>query len=684
MALSLAACGGSDSSTTAVVETPAADTPAADTPVVETPVVPVTGAAYTLTKDPDTLSPTSVTAATKTTSGDDTFTAVFEAVTGGTSTIQSADTLDGGDGTDTLTIRAVDMDAGSSVSPSSSNIEVINITNIDATDDDDIVLNMGTISGVTKVSSVGSLSGTEINIQNLASTDVTLGLDGAKGDFNVLFTAAALTGSSTTVSVDVSNKSNATMTMVKNLTETDDDRDAIEALTINSTGSGANTLAFDVGDSGNLLKTITVTGDQGLTLTTGVDFDEVTTLNFSKNTGGVNIDINTNAKDVTATGGSGADRIDFDDHLTVDDTVDMGEGTDTLAVGAAVTSTTLDNVKNVERLEITADTDQDLSVIEAETTNTINTFIFSGTVGTAAPTKHLDKYNYIIKADGTSFVPVVASDDLSNEIKIELVNADVATVLDASGASDFETVTLISSYGASDALDGDVNLIDTEIDMAAGGTLNLEGAAALKIDSLVNSTVVNSTMTGGLTLVGSTSADEVTAGSGNDTINGYGGLDKIVITSGGTDTIQLEKNADGDTATITGFASGDTIAILDDNGDNGEHEYTSAASGQIDITIDPDDDTVIFTFNSKTTAGITLGSELIADFTDETDVAAYINEAFASAQNEAITLILNDGTHSYVYDVENTGADTTIAAGDIDLIGVVENYILTASDVAQV
>ena len=89
MALSLAACGGSSTTVT----TPVVETPVVETPVVETPVV-VTPAALTFALS---------SAVNAFTGGDgaDSFTAATAAV------LQSFDTLDGGAGTDTLTITDV-------------------------------------------------------------------------------------------------------------------------------------------------------------------------------------------------------------------------------------------------------------------------------------------------------------------------------------------------------------------------------------------------------------------------------------------------------------------------------------------------------------------------------------------------------------------------------------------------
>ena len=43
------------------------------------------------------------------------------------------------------------------------------------------------------------------------------------------------------------------------------------------------------------------------------------------------------------------------------------------------------------------------------------------------------------------------------------------------------------------------------------------------------------------------------------------------------------------------------------------------------------------------------GSELIADFEDMTDVAAYLNEGFTAAASDEAGIVLFDGSNSYFY-----------------------------------
>lgn len=106
MALSLAACGGSSTTVT----TPVVDTPVVDTPVVVTPA----SESFTLTS-----------AANAFTGGDgaDSFTAATAAV------IQCFDTLDGGAGTDTLTITDVAdaYEGATGVGGTISNVEVLTV-----------------------------------------------------------------------------------------------------------------------------------------------------------------------------------------------------------------------------------------------------------------------------------------------------------------------------------------------------------------------------------------------------------------------------------------------------------------------------------------------------------------------------------------------------------------------------
>ncbi|WP_420340743.1 beta strand repeat-containing protein [Roseibium sp.] len=603
------------------------------------------------------------------TANDDTINGVVAAAVGD-STYQLGDNIDGGAGTDRINITVADDAQTGDPLASVTNVEAFYIRQLDGTGP--FVADMSNVTGATQLWNDRSTG--DLGYDNVAAI-ATIGLNEADGNTDVQFADSAVSGSSDALSVAVVSSGTSTTSADLDVGNQSGIGNAVfESVTFAVSGSDSSFL--DVAGLGGALKTVTIIGTAGIQLD-NLDVTALTTVTASDNTAGVTVDVSGGARDLTVTGSDGNDRFDFGATLNEDDTVDLGAGTqDTVAIThASLDKDTLNNVSNVERLEFTdTASDPDLALAEADG---ITTFVYSGG-GTIAPTNAKDSFTHIITADATAFSPVVAADDLSNVINLELVNADVASVLDAAGGSGIETLNLTSSKAADGSLDGDVNDITTDIDMVTGGTINIDGAAALKIDSLINSAIVNAgSLTGDLTLVASGAADDITGGSGDNSIDADGGINTVDITAGASDTIVFTDNAAANT-TVTGFASSDKVDVTANTAGTGGKEVTSSQSvAQVDPTTL---NTQIVTLNASTTSVLTAGTETIADFTSTTDVAAYLNEGFAVAAGENFLFVLNDGTNSFVYEVLD-GGDTGVEADEVTLIGTFNSVVLGTDNV---
>jgi len=185
-----------------------------------------------------------------------------------------------------------------------------------------------------------------------------------------------------------------------------------------------------------------------------------------------------------------------------------------------------------------------------------------------------------------------------------------------------------------------------------------------------------------LSIITSSAADVIIGGTKNDTIQGAGGNDQIDLTAGGVDKVVFNTGATNGRDTITGFGSTDTInvAALGDGSTGTLQQIISAAAAQGALV----DDRAYIINTSGAAANLTTGgTATVSDFTNATQVAAYLAERFTLAGNddEAVIVINVTGTStSYVYSIVD--GNSTWAAADVTLAGVITRD--TALDAANV
>jgi len=463
------------------------------------------------------------------TSDDDT----FVGTSGGTnSTINLGDSLDGGAGTDTLKI----LSSLTSAIPSivTKDIEDYVITNSGA----------GTFaisSQSTAPTTVTFLAGSDeaFTLSGLKTT-TAVALESEAGQITLAFDA--VTGTTDAIALKLNEvKSTASV----------DVGAGIETINLNVTGS-ATTLVDLKGADVSELK---ITGDQDLTITTALA-STITTVDGSAVTGKLELSIATGG-DVTLTGGSA------DDHFNVagfdeNDIIDGGDGTDTLSITNDFINDV--NISNIEILEFTTATTQDLSLLTGA-----ETFKFSDATGNSEYTNNESDFSHImLEKTAGDFTATITSNTSADVLNIELLNSDLTTLT----ATDYETVNLKSSLG--DGTGTVLNTVTTLTNTTAISKLVITGDTDLTITgALTNQVNVDaSAFTGELTIIGSglddtlkggTNDDMLTGGDGVDTFTGGTGDDNFVTLS----STDLDTTDGAVTDTITDFTTGtNTISGL--------------------------------------------------------------------------------------------------------------------------
>ena len=440
------------------------------------------------------------------TAGNDTYNAVD-------TTLNSADSIDAGAGTDTLNVRATATTAAA-VAPALSNVENINVTNIGGFT---YTLNLASASGVQTVASKdqSAVAATITQFNSIAASGVTARLDNADGrtDFNFLG-AAARTGTSDAVSIQIANGSgSAAAAATLNITNGAGAADAtFENLNIATSGA-ASYVNSALG--GANVRVITVTGDaaadtngHGLRLTEGANFAAVRSVDASGMTGtgglNVNIDAATFAS-LAVVGSKNADRVVVDGttaNAANTWSLNGGDGTDVLGVDALTDFTAATNpgvvqtvnvrASNFEVLEATA---ADVTALKADDFTKINAFVFSGLDATAPAlaitgVETGDSFKFTTAVTGNAAADVVTlSGAVAGQSAILELNASTGVNAGLTATTTGNALTVNSGITS-------VTIQSTGSNPGAGNTNTLQSATT--VAAIDNVTATNFTITNGM------------------------------------------------------------------------------------------------------------------------------------------------------------------------------------------
>jgi Ca2+-binding RTX toxin-like protein len=519
--------------------------------------------------------------------------------------LTALDTIDGGDGTDTLLTTA--SIASSTILGGMSNVEVLAATgatsitlaaNISATTFNfagtgNQVLNLkaGYTDSVTVILT-GDGGGDKVDNAGVTEANTTLLVKGDATDFTA---GTSLAGGTGTDSIEI-RQTNGTATIdgditgFENVTITDKAGDNTSDITLTmtsyATAATIDASALDTGEDDTLSLTsgtaaFTIKGGDGVSTITGGSLGDTITGN-----GGADVLVGGSGLD-NISGGAGNDSITAATEATFlttlgTDTVDGGAGTDTLTFSAAATLTTAEvaNISNVEILSLTTGS-----------TLTVNDAFLAANAG------------LVIRPGASSTIKgsTATGDSLSTSLNITANAAGNLSVLGGTGDDSFtffatESLTNLDSInggtgtdtiyidindggayaGANTAATLDVNItgiekvvvadnglddgggsgtiITTTITVNAGNTLTaltIDGSAldthptTLSGGERLVATASAAAVTEIMTLIGGGFSDSLTGGLAADTLTGNGGADTL-IGGGGNDV-------------ITGGAGGDAI-----------------------------------------------------------------------------------------------------------------------------
>lgn len=517
-------------------------------------------------------------------------------------TLNSADTLDGKNGVDTLNVRAT---AAANVAPQLISIENINVSNVSNAL---YTLNLTSATGAEVVASKdqAATGATRTDFTNIAATGVAARLDNADGrtDFNFLG-AADRTGTSDAVSIQIANGSgSATTPAVLNITDGAGAADATFENVNIATSGAASVVTSNLGLAN--VRVINATGNAaadasgyGLTLTAAGNFAAARTIDASgmTGTGGLNIDARgASFASLAFTGSDQADRVALTGAtLNAANTValDGGGGDDTLAVTGTVNFVSAATLRSTINTQAT-----DFEVLEANAINVtalkandftgIDTFSFTGTQGGFVPlaitgVETGDKFVFsaastgALDGDVVTLAGAVAGQSTTVELVASAANAAslVATngigVGNALSFTDGLTSVTINSIGSNVAANSIQSTTGVAaIDNASASNVVITGSQALHIGAAPGVdnplgftqavTVDASALTNGLRVAGSASADQIIGGDNADLIYGRGGND-VLTGNGGADQFRLFDALDG-TDSITDFTVGtDKVGI---------------------------------------------------------------------------------------------------------------------------
>lgn len=494
-----------------------------------------TGKTYTLTTAIDNFAGTS---------GDDT----FIGGNGATTTTGPADQLDGAGGNDTFKFYG-----GAIAMPTIKNIENLYFNATQGT------LNAATIAGVESVeienaTDPAAVAGHTVTLGAAQSLKLT-NINGAAANVATTVQGSAAGGITLNNVIDKSVTPNIAQTLNVNTRDTALTLNAVTAASNINLLSNSTTAAADMA----ALTKLTVTGDAKLTVTGNAGYTNLTTVDASASTGGVDFrqGVDTN---LTFTGGTGADRVQVAAAAIVaQDKLDGGAGKDTLAISnGGLTAPAVVNVQNFEILEVRGSgvaLTQDASVFDAKNTLEGLTVVNTGAAQTFTVTNlaATAKDGIVVNAGATgntttltTTVKGFVSGGTSDSATVTLnANATTATATPSVTTLTFDNVdnlTLASKGTVATAVNSiTVNATDMEKLTVTGNiqTIINAGTSAGITEVDASGLVVANGQALGLTFAqvgGAAQSLLVTGSNGRDTVT-VTSTKGTVIANGGNDTI---------------------------------------------------------------------------------------------------------------------------------------------------
>lgn len=322
------------------------------------------------------------------------------------------------------------------------------------------------------------------------------------------------------------------------------------ATTVNITSQGAGNSRLNSIDVNNLAGTadtmnkLVISGDKAVRIDNAITFNASDTkgeVDATKASGGVNLNLTQVGKDITATGGAGADRFNLGATLTVADKLDGGAGRDTLAVATEAQIVTGLQAANFETLELTGALGGTL--IASRVVGVDSVTLGSGSTGIIQGLKSGATVKYTAAATTTDIQLTDATKaGTADTLNLVLEHAGAnqnAGVITAAGV---ETIAISSVKDAATSADAvnTVALVSAQVETitATGtqalnlGTINntvkvIDGSGLSTANANLQVTVATGNAAQGVAITGGAGADNLVGGDGADIIIGGAGDDRL-------------------------------------------------------------------------------------------------------------------------------------------------------------
>jgi len=487
------------------------------------------------------------------TGGDDTYSAptLFNAGTGTLiASLQNGDSANGGDGNDVLNATFTENSAAAgnqTVAPTLTGIETVNLTDFGVPGGQMTTFSAVSSTGITAINNVNSTDDA-VTVNNLNSL-VNLGITNSTSDLTVTLVSPGTNSNTDAITLTLSGaRSTGTGAGLGSTVTLNTPANGIETLTVASNGSANILDAFN--HAATTLLTANITGAQDLTIF-GALPATLTTLNANGASGTTKLLVGGAGAgaNVTFTGGTGNDTINFAGTYTAADTINGGTGTNTLGLNsaqAALAITAQSNVTNIQTVQIVDPLGANVDVTRFGATDAVLDTTAAATALTgAAATVTLGSGNrtFTLNNDDTAHALTVTVTGVgtSDTLAFNQQNADLGAALTINGA---ETVNLASGNGADGtAADGNSTTATavTVTPSVGASTLNLTGSVSVTVTGVITAGTVNAgglgaafihettsgTLGAGGSVIGSAFNDELVGSAANDSISGGDGNDQI-------------------------------------------------------------------------------------------------------------------------------------------------------------
>lgn len=587
---------------------------------------PGTGETFVLTTDTDVIEGTV---------GDDTIDGVSSSLSS-EKTLNAADQIDGGEGTDTL-----DVTMKGSFSGFSGDGKLENVENVKLTSDSNIARDFDAtgVTGVEKYTIDATKSA--VNLKDLGDLDATIALsDQAKGSFTVAYATDVTKGTA-----------DAQALAFTNVGTVKDSANSIAEAAVTTTIAGVEELTLDVsGDNvadftAANTKTVTVTGDGSLKMASGPA--ALKTLDASEASGDLNINLTASTDATTASLGSGDDTLTVGaGNVTKNAELSGGDGEDTLKLSA--TGTVQYIMSGFETVNL-ANTAGALTYSAANTSD-IETIQVNKAMTSNATFASLGSGDYTVELLGKSAgTPTVTLDH---------TGSTTINVTDPASTADTNAASVTATESAT---------VDMTVDekMEYTGTVTASKASSVELD--IQGEVDGATISAGeatsvvITAVENASDFTLTAGKATDlNVTAAEDLDLAAAPATLTKLEALTVNTDGDFD-----LSGTALAAIS--------TVTVEGTGSVELQKlgDIDQDGYAITLNAT---GLS---------SDETSGTQSLKVGTIDTEGQKITVdasgVLGKVTVGAI-DADNGAAAGSAGDVTIDLDGVGDDFILGAID----